>query len=257
MADMAMHNPEQIPDGYKSWIRTEVVGTFANENNCLEFSKGKNPALKLVAEPNNKYDNNAIAVYGNFDTKMLMLFPTRKSLILGYLPAPVSAQIVANGVSIKNINVILNGTKMWVGDYKTEVYVKLIIALPVEMHKQIKKKEKEATLALKEQIKKDNLKPALKSQKDMLKLLNIEIPKGLKRAEAEDLLEKHESWIIEDIIADMDDKDNRDDFGIKKVSKTLALECIAQIISNGTQPDEIFYEDVYDLALEKKPELHK
>ncbi len=68
--------------------RVYVAGLLCNEKDALNMLKGNNLSLSLKKEVNNPYDEDAIAVIGNWEKGK-----KKMSANLGYLPAEVSSDI--------------------------------------------------------------------------------------------------------------------------------------------------------------------
>lgn len=82
-----------IPEGHQLFDGFEVSGMQHRLPAAIAFIKGKDHQLKLVREPRNKFDPNAIAVYGI--SKGLFFGKERH---IGYVPAESAARIVASGL---------------------------------------------------------------------------------------------------------------------------------------------------------------
>lgn len=81
-----------IPAGHQLFDNCEVAGIQHRQENAAAFIKGSNPELELVREPRNKFDPNAVAVYGISKGWLL-----RKRRHLGYLPKENAAKAVQSG----------------------------------------------------------------------------------------------------------------------------------------------------------------
>ncbi len=79
------------PEGYKRmWRQVKVAGTSAYHASAARtFALGSDRRVRLVAEPSNPRDPNAIAVVG----ECAGLVRRRRDLMLGYLPRELAADI--------------------------------------------------------------------------------------------------------------------------------------------------------------------
>ena len=99
---------ESIPKDYQNlYAEIEVAGLFENLDNASEFLNGTNQSLILQSEPSNQYDKNAIAIYGNFTRRSLLVFSSEKNCKLGYLSKEIVKEIKANNL-IETIKPRLN-----------------------------------------------------------------------------------------------------------------------------------------------------
>ena len=88
-----------IPKGYEivnNGVR--VVGVFKRLTYVKEFVRGKDQTLSFEPERESHHDNNAIAVYGSYTKKSLMLFSSTKKTLLGYIPKDIAQHISDNNL---------------------------------------------------------------------------------------------------------------------------------------------------------------
>ena len=108
MAKREFHRKE-IPDGFQIFAAgLEVAGLRHRRSDAARFIRGKELWLELEREPSNKYDKNAIKVFG-----CRKVFCWTKRFFLGYVPRDVSASIVERGVWGKVVPRLL---KTYLGD---------------------------------------------------------------------------------------------------------------------------------------------
>jgi len=84
---------QEIPEGFQIYEeRLEVSGIAYRKRDAASFAKTGTGWLELVLEPGNKYDRNAIKVFGCNKG-----FFGTKPRFIGYVPKEVSALIMQNG----------------------------------------------------------------------------------------------------------------------------------------------------------------
>lgn len=92
MAIKMRFDPE-VPEGMRVWAGwEEVKGTRHYLPATVAFAKGKNHSLRLIPEPANRFDENAISIFGVFKGWFL---PHQR--LIGYVAAPVAAAIAKRG----------------------------------------------------------------------------------------------------------------------------------------------------------------
>jgi hypothetical protein len=92
MAIKMRFDPE-VPEGMQVWANwEEVKGTKHYLSATAAFAKGKDRDLRLIPEPANRFDPNAIAIFAIYKGWFL-----RHQRIIGYVAAPVAAAIAERG----------------------------------------------------------------------------------------------------------------------------------------------------------------
>lgn len=87
---------EDIPDGYEVYEDDTffVHGVKYRFNECVKWAQGKNLKIFFKREPNNKHDNNAIAIFGTSSTGKKQL---------GYIASEIADDIVYRNLDDKII----------------------------------------------------------------------------------------------------------------------------------------------------------
>ncbi len=89
-----------IPKGYEIVNNSvRVVGVFKRITEVKEFVQGFDQTLSFEPERQDHHDNNAIAVYGSYTKKSLMLFSSTKKTLLGYIPKDIAKHISDNNLT--------------------------------------------------------------------------------------------------------------------------------------------------------------
>lgn len=109
-------------------------------------------------------------------------------------------------------------------------------------------------------------RPAEPMQKEYLKFFGLAVPKGLTTVEAYQLMAAHRKeapeqdekktaeWeSFESIVNDLDDRETREDYAIKKPSLSAIKEAMAALRAKGEDADDLQF--VVDQLIEMKPEL--
>jgi len=238
---------ESIPKDYQNlYAEIEVVGLFKSLDNAYEFLNGTNQSLILQTEPSNQYDQNAIAVYGNFTKKSLLFFSSEKNCKLGYLPKEIAKDIKINNL-IETIKTRLR--YIGVGDKGGKITLGLLI--PKTLMKKLKQQQKAEA----------ELLPINKEQKNMLQFYKQKIPRGTTQIQANEIIsslpqnEQDEWAMIMDLYEDVIDKAEMKDNKIKKISLTLFLDIINDCKNKNENIEELDLYEIYDYALIKKPDL--
>ena len=86
-------NPEKPPGHQFVQSQMMVAGLQYHRSAARGFVAGKAREIRLVAEPGNRYDSNAIKVIGIYRD---LLFHHEKHI--GYVPAEVARRLVASGI---------------------------------------------------------------------------------------------------------------------------------------------------------------
>lgn len=114
-----------------------------------------------------------------------------------------------------------------------------------------------------------NNQPADSSQKDYFKFFALPIPKGLTAGQAEQAISEHrkaskpeeqDEWNgYANILEEFDDKDFRDGYDLKKVSKAVLMEAISQLKQEGKNYKYLSgnIDEVAEKIIELKPDLEK
>lgn len=83
-----------IPDGFQIYEeRLEVAGLAQRKVDAARFARGKQKALEWEPEPGNRYDKNAVRLFGCHKGLFRM-----KRTLLGYVPKEVAKKIVERGL---------------------------------------------------------------------------------------------------------------------------------------------------------------
>jgi len=238
---------EPIPKDYQNlYAEIELAGLFKNLDNGSEFLKGTNQSLILQTEPSNQYDRNAIAIYGNFTKKNLLLFSSEKSCKLGYLPKEIAKDIKTNNL-IGTIKIRLR--YIGIGDKGGKITLGLLI--PKTLMKKLKQQQKAEA----------ELLPINKEQKNMLEFYKQKVPRGTTQIQANAIISsltqnEQDEWdMLMNLYEDIIDKEEMKDYKIKKISLTLFLNIINDCKNKNENIEELDPYEVYDYALIKKPDL--
>lgn len=108
-------------------------------------------------------------------------------------------------------------------------------------------------------------RPATPIQKEYYRYFGIPITKGLTASEAEDIIasqelteEQDEEWdAYAEIIDELQDKDFREDYDLKKPSIPVIRQAVQRHTSQGATILELSPDDLVDTILDIKPELRK
>lgn len=105
------------------YSKLQLNGTFAYIRTAMEFYLGTDQSVKLVSEPTNLYDRNAIQVVGYYRD-----YGIWRSGVLGYIPR-YQAKEFTRKYYIQNLHPILRD--MWWGGYvKDTIYITIAITHP-------------------------------------------------------------------------------------------------------------------------------
>lgn len=108
-------------------------------------------------------------------------------------------------------------------------------------------------------------RPATPLQKEYYRYFGLPIPKGLTASEAEETTATHEltdeqddEWFsYSEIMEEMQDKDFRESYDLKKPSITLIRQAVKLRTGQGDKITELSADDLVDTLLELKPDLEK
>jgi hypothetical protein len=219
-----------------------VAGTQYRKDDALMFARSDRQRLLLQRELGNKFDKNAIRVIG---------LSGSSEYFIGYVPKNLATQII--------------GSKML--DFITarirSVFIGKNNFLDIEFDIIGSKENKKIFKAYL------NNRPVDSEQKDYLKFFAIPIAKGLTTEQAKKIISDHkntsrpeeqEEWEgYTNIFQEFDDENFRDDYDLKKVSRSILLEAINQLKAQGNNykylSDHI--DNIVDKIIEINPELEK
>ena len=89
-----------IPKGYEVVNNSvRVVGVFKRMTEVKEFVHGSDQTLSFEPERESHHSNDAIAVYGSYTKRNLMLFRSTKKTLLGYIPKDIAKHISDNNLT--------------------------------------------------------------------------------------------------------------------------------------------------------------
>lgn len=219
-----------------------VAGIQHHRDDALRFASSRRQDILLQREPGNKFDKNAIKVIG---------LSGSIQYFIGYVPKDFAAQIVGSNM-LEQVNARVGS--IFIGE-NGFISIKFDI-IGSEEDKKIFK----AYLIN---------KPADTEQKDYLKFFAIHSSKGLTTGEAKKIIADHkktskpeeqEEWDgYTNIFEEFSDKEFRDEYNLKKISKSILLEAINQLKAQGNNyrylSDHI--DGVVDKIIEINPELEK
>jgi len=139
-----------------------------------------------------------------------------------------------------------------------------ITGLPVK-HRSIALIEIERLMADPENASQWNNRPATPIQKEYYRYFGLQARKGLTASEAQDTIaaneltdEQDDEWFsYSDIFEELQDKDFRESYDLKKPSITLIRQAIKQRTDQGEKITELSADDIVDTLLEIKPDLEK
>lgn len=232
-----------MPTGYQIFVKNiPVAGIQHRKDEAMKFARSINQKLTLQREPNNEFDKSAIKLIG---------LSGSTQFFIGYLPKQLSAQIIGTGM--------FESVKARLG----RIYISSNDYLDIQYHvigPKVDKKKFDEFLSN---------QPADLSHKDYFKFFALPIPKGLTAGQAEQAISEHmkaskpeeqEEWNgYKTLIEEFDDKDFRENYDLKKVSKAVLIEAINQLKATGKTykylSDNI--EEVAEKIIELKPELEK
>ncbi|QWV11803.1 hypothetical protein [Marinobacter adhaerens] len=108
-------------------------------------------------------------------------------------------------------------------------------------------------------------RPATPLQKEYYRYFNIPVPKGLTASEAEEKMgsddltdDQSDEWFAySELIEELQDKDFREDYDLKKPSLPIIRQAIKQHLDQGTKLDALSADDLVDTILSIKPDLEK
>ena len=229
--------------GYQIYAdRLPVAGIQFRKIEALKFANGNNQELKLQRETDNEHDPNAIRLIG---------VAGLHEYFIGYLPKELSEQIVLTGL-FDAVKARLARIYVSSDDY---VDIQYQVIGP-------KSKKKEFDDFLKSQ-------PADASQKEYFKFFGLPTPKRMTSGQAEQTIFEHTKNCTPDEIAEwaaysnildeFDDKDFRETYDLKKVSKAVLLDAIKQLKVEGKTYGylEENMDELVDRIIALRPELER
>lgn len=229
-----------IPAGYQIYAGCPVAGMQHRKEEAIKFAQSRNQELTLERDTRNEFDPNAIKIIGKSGATQYFI---------GFLPKEISAQIVGTGL-FESIQARLG-----------RIYLSSTGFLDIQYQIIGPKKQK--------QVFDDFLRnqPADALQKEYLKFFGLAIPKSLTTGQAEKIIVDHgktskpeelEEWNgLRNILEEFDDKDFREGYSLKKVSKTILMDALNKLRAEGKNykylSDNI--DEVAEKIIELKPDL--
>lgn len=218
-------NPEPIeenfwtplPKGYQIFVKyLEIEGVSYRKEDVLKFVKSVNQTLVLEREPTNEFDSNAIKIIGQcYDG----------NFFLGYVSKGIAKQIIETNL-FEHIKPRL--VRIYVSRSNFIEIRYQIIGL--KFHK----------IQFDDYV---NNQPMTNNQKDYCHFFKLLYSKKTTYAEAKKMIENDRKirtenelseWhSFEYILDDFNDKDFREEYGIKKVNKKDLLQTIDSLIAKG------------------------
>lgn len=239
-----------IPKGYQIYINNPAIaGLSYRKEDALKWASADNQDIQLERESGNQHDSNAIKVIGT--TK-------KNNYFLGYLPKELAENLVETEtfdiVKARLIRIYVSETGFIDIQYQV---------IGPKTHK-----AKLTNFDLEKQKEQDQ-GPASADQKIYIKFFNLSITKGMKFGDTEKIIKVHrtnasqseiEEWDnFLQIEEELNDRDVREEYGIKKVSTTLLGKAILELKNQGLLMEELV--DDIDVVVEKlielKPDLKK
>lgn len=208
---------EPIPAGFQIYAeRMPIAGIHLRKSEALNFAKAKNQELKLQREPDNEHDSNAIKVIG---------ISGPNEYFIGYLPKELSEQLVLTGLFD---SVLARLARIYVGrDDFLDIQYQIV-------GPKSSKKQFDDFL---------NSQPADSLQKEYFKFFGLPISRGLTTTQADQMIFEHtkkcpadevSEWeAYKNIVDEFEDKDFRESYELKKVSKTVLQDAIKQLKMEG------------------------
>lgn len=219
-----------------------VAGLGYRKKEALNFAKSNNQSLSLQKDDSNEHDSNAIKLIG---------ISGSTNYFVGYLPKELAAQIAGTGLF----------------DCLTVRLVRIFIGNDdfLDIHYQIigpKDEKKKFDDFLTNQ-------PVDSEQKEYLKFFDLPCPKSLTFGQAKQTIVEHEKNATDEVLdewrgyknifEEFEDKEFRETYELKKVSRVLILEAInllkAQSKACSYLSDNI--EEVVEKIIEMKPDLKR
>ncbi len=234
-----------MPNGYQIFTDNyPIAGMLYRKDEAIKFSKSSDQELKLQREPSNVYDANAIKLIG---------VSASGDYLIGYLPKELSEQIIETGL-FECVKVRLK--RIYIGNYDF-----LDIQYQIIGPKEEKKKFDEFL----------SNKPAQSEQKDYLAYFELPIPKSLTLGQAEQAIFEHmknsnsfeqQEWdSYSSILEEFNDEDFRESYDLKKVSKTILLKAMKQLMVEDKEKNYQYLnmniDEVVDRIIEINPDLEK
>lgn len=108
-------------------------------------------------------------------------------------------------------------------------------------------------------------RPATQIQKEFFRYFGLSVPKGITAPEADSAIASHEMteeeeeewYAYSEILEELQDKDFRECYDLKKPSIAIIRQAIAQHTSDGQKITDISPDDLVDTILAIKPDLEK
>lgn len=234
-----------IPKGKQIFSRCDVSGISFRKDDAIRFAKGTNLELELEREPFNTHDENAIKVIGK---------ASGKRYFIGYIPKELSEQIAETGLfeSIApRLDRIYQGS-----DGYLEIKIQII-------GPKVDKQQFDAFFAN---------KPIDSIQKDFYKFFGLSVTKGLTTGNADKFIKEHRKTLeaetpsklkeydsYRQILEEFDDEDFRESYDLKKVSRTVLLDAINQLMQEGKTYENLAddIDELVDRVLKLNPALEK
>lgn len=219
-----------------------VAGLEYRKAEALKFAKSSNQILILQKDSSNEHDSNAIKLIG---------ISGSTNYFIGYLPKELSAQITGTGL-FDSLTVRL--VRIFIGnDDFLDIHYQII-------GPKVEKKKFDDFLSN---------QPVDSEQKEYLKFFNLPSSKGLTFGQAKQTIEDHKKNATDEVLdewngynnifEEFEDKEFRETYDLKRVSRTVILEAINQLKAQGKTysylSDNI--EEIVEKIIEIKPDLEK
>lgn len=211
------------PKNYQILANTSIAGLWYRKEAAIQFASSDNQGLYIVEEPDNPYDKNAIAVYGECSKGLLHL---------GYLPKELAQEIKDSQLFPL---IFTRLTRIWIGDYgKQEIQLQLLI--PKSKMNELRDKEDNSppSTYLKEKAKFLKLDIKNKTTKEANLIINEYLANNPKE-KAE--LMAYDSLV--DQFSSLTSIEFSEEFGCKKPSKKLFVAALRQWRMDGKSLEEL------------------
>jgi hypothetical protein len=235
-----------IPKGYQIYSSgLPVAGISYRKGDAIDFLQGMRHSLEFERDPSNEHDPNAIKIFG---------ISTSGRFHIGFIPADEAEIIVKRGF-FDHILPRLNYLYLSDGGY-----------IEIDYDVLIQREQMKVSRAL------DLEEPVSKDQKDFLRYFEQSIPKGLTVGQADQLIAEFtdrmnveqpgkidEYNAYQDILNELDDKDERDMYDLKKPPMAVVEQALKQLQAQGMTYVQI-HDDMQTLADEIfkiRPDLEK
>lgn len=232
-----------MPTGYQIFANNlPVAGIQHRKVEALKFARDSNQELSLRRDPSNEFDPNAIKLIG---------LAGSTEYFIGFLPKELSAQIIGTE--------LFDSLKARLGRIYISSNDFLDIQYQVIGPKAEKKKFDEFL----------SNQSADSSQKDYFKFFAIPIPKGLTAGQAGQSMAEHrkaskpeeqaewDGYIS--ILEEFEDKDFREGYDLKKVSKAVLMDAINRLKEEGKTYKYLSenIDEIVEKLIELKPDLER